>query len=66
MMKFIRTPNVMINPDHVAAVEQEPGGKLVIRFAIPTADGHYVLRIDEPQHEIWMMFGNRQERKAGV
>ena len=64
MNKFIPTPNALINPDHVATVERDRDGKLTIRFAIPVADGHYFLRVDDPDHAIWMQFANRPTLKA--
>ena len=65
-MKFIRTPNALINPDHVAAIERDQDGKLTVRFVIPDADGHYLLRVDDQNHEIWMQFANRLSRNEGV
>jgi hypothetical protein len=64
MMKFIRTPNVLMNPDHVAAVERDRDGKLTVRLAIADAEGHYFLRVEDPGHAIWMQFSNRRALKA--
>jgi hypothetical protein len=66
MMKFIRTPNALINPDHVAAVERDRHGKITIRFAIPDADGHYSLCVeDDSEYSVWMQFANRPLPKSG-